>query len=239
MMYMLLQFILTGSLLVAPITQLGLHPLGCPTLTPLWYVRALCCLVLLSPLIVSCLKRFPMLTLAVLWGLYGLVCPYSPMPGWGKLNQFARIGPAPVLGLFYFSLGMAIRLRVLKFAGARCPTAILVSVGLGLVTARVVCVRFGFELAGAYCGFASIPFLLYGLWRIIPTRPLPRILATASFPIYVVHKFFYPIVECWWDKNTIGGYIMTFVSVLILSLTVTCLIRRMSSRFAAVVFGGR
>lgn len=238
-MYLLLQFMLIGQLLVAPITQLGLHPLGCPTLTPLWYVRALCCLVLLSPLIVACIKKHALVTLVALGCLYGLVCPYAPLPDWGKLNELARIGPIPVLGLFYFSVGVAIRLRAIRFTVTRLPGAFFAVIGFGLAIVRVVCVRAGVELVGAYCGFASIPFLLYGIWRVIPVSSAPRILATSAFPIYVVHKFFYPLVENWWNKNTLGGYIMTFVGVFVLSLTMACLIRKMSPRFAAVVFGGR
>lgn len=161
------------------------------------------------------------------------------MPNWTRIDDLLRVGPIPVLGLFYFTLGMSIRMGTLHLVGKGPNPVLCVAVGLALVIARAIMVDCAMEMPGAYCGFASIPFLMYGLWRLAPARQGPRSLATASFPIYVLHKFFYTIVGSWWDKNTVCGYALASACVFVLSYLAVTYIRSLSPKFSSVVFGGR
>lgn len=224
---------------VPSLGQMGFDPFCCPALSPLWYVRALFCLALLSPVILFCLKRCPRVTLITLACLYGLICPYVPMPCWGPIQDLARVGPLPVLGLFYFSLGMAIRLGMFNSSNRRVLSTLCVIVGIALIAFRAISVYSGKGWIGAYCGFFAIPFLMYGGYCLMPEKSMPKIVVAASFPIYVIHKFFYPIVLHWCDKNTLFGYLFASTFVFCLSFVTSVAIRKWLPRFAAVVFGGR
>lgn len=249
--YWLFVMLLARRTFLPSVAQLGLNPFVCPILTPLWYVRALFSLILLSQLIAWGLKRLPRVALLSLGLLYGPACPYCPMPEWGLFRDFVRIGPVPVLGLFYFSLGMAIRLRLIDFAKLKLQPALCMAAGIALVVIRAAAVDLGHGMFAAYCGFASIPFLLCGAWRLMPEVPWPKALTTASFPIYLIHKFFYPLVGPAMSKaacaclgrsyvmNPVLDYVLCFSSVFVLSLMATHVIRRLAPGFASVVFGGR
>lgn len=57
LMYLMLAMALSRHLSLPTPGQLGFDPFDCPALSPLWYVRSLFCLVLLSPIVVFCLKN--------------------------------------------------------------------------------------------------------------------------------------------------------------------------------------
>ena len=95
----------SGAYSIATILKLlGVWYMGVPALTPLWYVRALFCLVVLTPFFLLLLKRFGVVYLFGCFVVYGAVCPWSPIPHWGELQSFARWGVFPVLGVFYLRL---------------------------------------------------------------------------------------------------------------------------------------
>lgn len=239
LLFILFQMCIVRHFTMPSLTQLGLDPFHCPALSPLWYVRALFCFSLLSPALIWLLKKSPLMTLMVFGCLYGVVCPYAPMPRWSLFKNIMRIGPVPVLGLFYFSLGMAIRLGLVKFVWKRTLTVLCFAMGVALVIGRAVLTDFGYGLAGVYCGFMSIPLLIIGFWELIPERLWPKVLIASAFPIYLTHKFFYPFVAHWCDKTSLFGYFSLFVCVFALSLVATVTLRRLSPKFVAVVFGGR
>lgn len=242
LMFLLFDMILTRQFIMPSFGAIGLNPFGCPALSPLWYVRALICLVLISPVILLGLRKSPEATLLVMLFLYGAICPYYPMPQWGRLEDLVRVGPIPVLGLFYFTVGMAIRLGSLRGIIEKAMNfspIIWIVLGFALVITRAVVVDDGLGLLGAYCGFASIPFLIFGFFRMVPAKRGPNWLVLSPFPVYVIHKFFYPIVGRCVDKNTLQGYVLSFVCVFVLSLLATCIIRSSSPKISAFVFGGR
>lgn len=227
---------------VPALWEIGLDPFRCPVLSPLWYVRALVCLVLMSPAILWGLRKSSVMTLLALLFLYGVICPYSPMPRWDRLKDFARVGPIPVLGLFYFTVGMALRLGKLNDVIERVgkvASIIWLVLGLVLVVARAIVIDIGLELLGAYCGFASIPFLILGFWGMVPKQKGPSWLVLSSFPVYVIHKFFYPIVGRCIDENIPCGYVLCFVSVFVLSIVAANIIRNALPKISAIAFGGR
>lgn len=88
--------------------QLGLWYTGCPLLTPFWYVRAIFVLCVISPGLLWCIRKGQGIFLACLLAVYGYVCPFSPLPEWGAVENLARLRIFPVLGVFYFCIGAAI-----------------------------------------------------------------------------------------------------------------------------------
>ena len=88
--------------------QFGLWYTGCPLLSPLWYVRAIFVLALISPLILWSIRKIGVPFLVVLFVIYGILCPFWPVSEGGVLQEFFRVGIFPVLGIFYVALGMAL-----------------------------------------------------------------------------------------------------------------------------------
>ena len=112
-------------------------------------------------------------------------------------------------------------------------------IGLMLSFCRAVAIRHGQEWFAVYCGFASLPFLIYGLWKLMPEKPWPQAVVTASFPIFLIHKFPLPVVQRLIDKNTPLGYVLMFACLYLASLLMAIAIRRFLPQVAAVMFGGR
>lgn len=107
--------------------QSGLWYSHCPLLSPLWYVRALVELAILSPLLLLFIQRFRIWGLVMLFLLYGALCPYAPMTPWTWVQDVTRCGLVPVLGFFYFSLGMAISLGFIRELSCPPPFGVALS----------------------------------------------------------------------------------------------------------------
>lgn len=113
----------------------GANPLWFPCLSPLWYVRGLFVLVLLSPL----LKRVVSLgwpALLCLFVVYGLICPGPSGEGW--LYELTRCGVLPLAGVFYFTLGMAIRGGVISVHVTTKKSVCALIIGLSLDFMQVI-----------------------------------------------------------------------------------------------------
>ena len=220
-------------------SQVGLWYTGCPFLTPLWYVRALFVLVLVSPLLLWALEKTGGYILLLLFALYGIVCPYYPMPEWNALKDFARVGILPVLGVFYFSFGLAISTG---FAGSR-PVSLSpwlsLGIGLGLLFLRAVCEDAAFPMGACYLGFFALPFLLYGAWRLVPSGKWPDWLVKNAFPVFLVHKYCLSPIK----KLPLGDGVFSYLACALLvfagALFAANVIRRLSPKCAVVLFGGR
>ena len=96
----------TGQLVCADILNwqyirkfYGIKLTGCPGLTPLWYVRGLFFLVLLSPILQGIL-RLKWFGLVILFAVYGVFCPGPD--GSGFIRGLTRCGvcPWPVSSIF-------------------------------------------------------------------------------------------------------------------------------------------
>lgn len=236
----IMRMVLLREFSVPTLDMIGLNP-GCmPVLSPLWYIRALFCLVLISPLILRMLRKWPLCVLVALGCLYGIACPYAPLPEWDQFRETARIGPMPVLGLFYYSAGIAIRIGLVKSDRIeKIPPSMVFGIGLALSFSRAVAISHGQGWVAAYCGFASLPFLIYGLWKLMPEKLWPQSVVAASFPIYLIHKFPIPLVHRLIDKNTPLGYVLYVSCLYLVSWLTAIAIRRFLPRAAAVMFGGR
>lgn len=177
----------------------GFNPFWFPCLSPLWYVRALFVLVILSPLlsILAC-KWWCLLLLFV---IYGVLCP-GPS-GNGLLFGFFRFGLS-LAGLFYMTLGMAVRQEyiLLRFGKFRCWFGIVL--GLTLIIVQAVLIRSGWHHA-QYLGWLAIPCMGYGVLGVMLTSQLPRYLVGCAFPVYLIHKFLYLFVPDSWRGGGRGA----------------------------------
>lgn len=221
--------------------QFGLWHTECPLLTPLWYVRALFVLVLLSPLLHWVLRKTGGYILLLLFALYGIVCPYYPMSDWNALKNFARVGILPVLGLFYFSFGLAISMKFIETKRISLSPWLSLSLGLILMFLRAVCQDISFLRGACYLGFFALPFLLYGAWQLIPSGKWPDCLVKNAFPVFLIHKF-----GLWFIRNKriplehgVISFLVCALAVFISSLFAANVIRRFFPKCSTLLFGGR
>lgn len=217
----------------------GLHYAWMPKLTALWYLRGLVVLVLLSPLLVIYLKmRWAGLILLFL--CYGFVCP-GPK-GDGFIYALTRCGIFPMAGIFYFTLGLFIGRNKIQFKVTKNISLVCLFIGLLFSFMQALFYYQGLTIWMQYWGWLAIPLTMLGIWGLTPSTKWPKWLVTSSFPVYLIHKFFFPhrIVE--YVTNNGGGIILCCLVasvVFILSIGVTLVIRTLMPKRSSLLFGGR
>lgn len=220
--------------------QIGVWYTGCPLLTPLWYVRAIFVLTVCSPVIIWFVKRAGVWYLALLFAVYGVVCPFWPLPEVSAFEWFARVGVFPLLGMFYFALGVAIREGVVGEANLpKWVSAASLCAGIVFACVRAVFVWKGIPCA-QYLGFACVPFALYGAWGLVSGREWPKWIVTSSFGVYLIHKFILTVFKYIVQPNlNVGVYLGMAFAAFAFSLAVVVIVKRVTPRVATVIFGGR
>ena len=222
------------------LSALGFNLFAQPLNHPLWYVRMLILLVLISPVLVWLLKsRVRRIFLLTIFVCYWLFCPDTGLVKWPeRWFWFVQFG-FPLEGLVYFSLGLM--LSELNGNAMRVPPA-WVCILLCLAGWMLECVLPLYGLPGV--SKLMIPSSLLWMWLIMPDKGLGR-LPELSFPLYVLHV---PIlfvcnltlktvgVRC---VNEIADVFLRWMLVVCLSSGFVVLFRHVSPRFAAWTFGGR
>lgn len=219
-------------------TVLGLDPVVRPRAEPLWFLRSLFVYVLLSPVLVAAIRRFPKLFLVGFF-MFSVCCRMValPSPISGFLWRFIDL-----FGLFYFAVGIALRMYApselkpsIRFA------SICGLIGLSLLATQVASKLCHFSLPTNLVPFMT-PFLAVASWAIIPAIELPKFLAGIGFPIYLIHFFF---LEYWWSIETkvfgapVWTHILVWPIVFLISMLFAHIIRLALPRTAKFLFGGR
>lgn len=163
-----------------PLTMFGLDLAHAPCLAPLWYVRGLLLLILVSPLIAWCMLTMKRTTifLVSLATCYVFVCVLT-IPNYPVYDFFYK--GIPVEGLFYFSCGMLLRRLKCSFC-VRFPWLWL-GIGVAMFLMRTIIVCGG---ASEALRCLAIPLVMLGLFFSMPVRG-GGLLRKMSFPIYVLH----------------------------------------------------
>lgn len=221
---------------------LGIVPWSMPRLRPLWYVRALFILVLLSPLIKMGARKFK-----IGWLLFWFIIPKIVV----KLatsdllwNNFFMHGLplAGVGGMFYFSLGVylrsfkvSVRSRTLFIVCAVCGAATLI--------AQVILRARGMDSpTGMPLPYLRVPALMYAVWYIMPSRPFPEWLTACAFPIYVMHIILLRpavLVLKYFSVGQQTRAILTCLTGMVLAIAITNLLRKFAPRVSNFLFAGR
>lgn len=224
----------------------GLDVLGHPAVVPLWFVRCLLLLVVLSPLLAWPLRRsweLGALWVAVLGGLCPIVSPYIGQTG--TLSWFWK-GTLPVGGLFCFTVGMFLR----RYGPLPTPTrggaCVLVAVGV-VVFAVVGFMEVNDAVLADRLSLLGIAVTLPGVWGLAPAAPWPRALTGLAFPIFLLHTNFVlqpmalalgqtPLAP--WEGR-LPLYLVCGAAAIGISAALAWALRRFAPRAAAVLFGGR
>lgn len=226
------------NLLFGGKTVFGLDLCSRPRSEPLWFLRSLFVYVLLSPVLVAALRRFPKIFLAAFFTV-AVCCRMAALssPIMGFLWRFIDL-----FGLFYFAVGIALRLYAPADLKPSAKIALIGgAIGLVLLLLQVTSKLCGFNLPTNLVPFMT-PFIAVAVWAIIPAIELPELLKGVGFPIYLIHFFF---LEAWWSVETkvfgapVWTHILVWPTVLIVSIVCANLLRRMAPKTASILFGGR
>ena len=236
----------------------GIRPDMMPALSNLWYLRALFIIVLISPLLAWMARQRECVVLASMLLLAVCVAAFVPFPGCGMCRYSAELRYFfPLEGVLYFMVGVCLRLRLfcgifdkLKeylVAKAFLAGGVAIVVGALLLWVRVMFVLTGHRHPAGLAGFAAIPFAMYGVFAMCPRKTVwPRI-ATLSFPVFLLHRFF-----VWWFSGSTSGcpqvdslsssvwwYVVRVILAASCSVVVALAAKKIFPRFSAVCFGGR
>ena len=213
----------------------GVYLTKCPILGPLWYVRCLFFFVLAAPIISKCVTKFKYTWLIACFAAL-LVYTHLLNP---TFQGFFNYGFS-LSGLFYFSVGIFIQLAKPK----ALPTKLAIVfgiVGIALWIAKTICLA---SHDGSALGKLFVPFLLVATWHFMPAKRLPDWLTSCSFPIFLMHEFFFPYVH-FAVKHLPAQYIpfveptINFIVGFFGSIAVTLLLRKHLPGTSRVLFGGR
>lgn len=209
---------------------------GPSSLTALWYVRSLFILVLLSPVLSWMVRKA-----GVIWLIFCFILTIAHRSNpcldcaWWRILDLGF----SLTGLLYFSCGVYLQNATLRPIGkwlsrGLCAAAVLLIL-LGGIQKSSIC-KCGIDLTTV-----AIPFVLYGLWTLVPTSPLWR-LAGMSFPLYLLHLpalYYLRLFVMWLKVDGLLASGILYCGAVGLSLCVAYVLKWKFPRMAEIVFGGR
>lgn len=201
-----------------------------PFLTLLWFVRCLLLLVLISPMVVSLTRsrRVGGVWLCICFTAYGVLSPSAwPSSGWA----WKLFYDFTLMGLFWFSAGIFLRRNPIKI---KFSPFVSLGLGMSLLVLNVLSRKFGFP-GSVYLGWLSLPFLMYGVFALMPTS----FALEYAFPIYILHRFFLTPYQALVKTNSLAGHVGGFAFSVLASIVCIMVLKKMVPKFSAVVFGGR
>lgn len=215
---------------------LGLHPLYCPALGALWFVRCLLVITLLSPLFCVFTHRWSFL-LVFAGFVFALAVDWKfPNPETEWLNIWMLKGWCRAV--VYFGAGVWIRFNCQNISRGGGVRFSLISLAVGWIMLR----------SGNHLLYlVGIPIAILGLWGVLSAREWPRWLTSCAFPIYVLHGFFsmciIGVIACaglqTWAESSALAFVLKWLTVTGGSVLVAVGIRKWSLKMSNVVFGGR
>lgn len=218
---------------------LGLDFTAYPPLTPLWYVRCLFVLVCLSPILDWLNRRVGWAFLALVFLLAFFFCLKAPDPGSAKGLALIGWRGFPPYAVFYFSLGLYINGKEERTWHRHVQIVGLVG---GAMTLIFRLVDRGDPVMLKCVWFAAIPFLVAGVWRVMPSAAWPKWLTGSAFPVYVMHFLW---LAMGLKLLARGGICGDLKGLFVLCIGVGCsvftsvLLQRFAPRLRSVLFGGR
>ena len=218
---------------------LGLDVSHHPLLVPLWYVRSLLIIVLLSPALVWALRR------GRWWIPAAIIPPYVYCCGLHDryaMPWFLFYSTISLAGWLYFSIGVLARRE--HWAEKKCcvPTWVCWATALAVICAGRMALFYGMPRVAWSSWLMGIPPLLLAVWRLVPDRAWPKWFVTAAFPVYVMHYFFEHFLESFvfpFAHPSMWAYVLRAVIVAILSFWAAYLLRTFVPRESSDLFGGR
>jgi len=227
-----------------PFDILGIPFFEGPAITPLWYIATLMYFVLFSFVLYSAMRRsrvhaiITVASTALIFTLWDLISSVYSMPG--PLCRFLYFGFS-LWGLVFFTMGTATRLWMSELPSGR------VRLAFGCVGVVAALVLAPFDLCKDSV-FYLVPTVLcmVGLFSVVPSRPWPTYLTANSFALYALHVpfiyFFSVVLKAVhvYDLTRTGfGLLAEYGVVIVGSVVIACVLRKLFPRTVNLCFGGR
>ena len=228
------------------VRALGLNPLASSAHSQLWFIRCLFLLVLLSPVAKFAVKYInsPLAILA-LYLLIGL--PMSYLVEGSYMYWLFNWSLSPE-GLFYFYVGIVLRLLPNAYRRFTRFGTLSLFAGVLLFLIRVCeLVEFNNSLASFWLTWIATPLTMFGVWTLMPTKPLWGNVRSYPFPIYILHQFVLVAMAGMFGmiglrevvNHSIVLYFVRGGLAIVLCVLVVAVARRLIPKFTSVAFGGR
>ena len=225
--------------LVGFLNSLGFTTCEMPGLYPLWFVRSLFALVVVSPVLVRALS---LMGKGLLVGLFALVL-IGPVVQNLEVSviRIASSVFAVFGGMFYFALGLYVRLHGKKLDLSFGWQVLLGLVGIILTVLGAVGELRGLMFVRAYCLSVGVPLLMLGLWGLIPSVRWPKWLTSCAFPIFLLHVFAIGVYNNFLVRDVSGvlAFAAKYAFSVGLPIVAVVVMRRMLPKVAELAFGGR
>jgi len=213
----------------------GLDLTKMPVLIPLWYVRCLLILVLMSPLLKFLVRKFGLLWLVISSVLMMTAGFYGSATITAILDKSISLR-----GIFYFSVGMYIQDHTFEIKSKR------ILVWCALVGGMLLLCSVYFRVTNLNLDScllrAAIPFLMYAVWSVMPDRAWPRWLTSCAFPMYITHIIFIHVFYTV-SKLMLLGHglrdVLAFCIGVVSPIVMLAILRSVSPKCARILFAGR
>lgn len=210
---------------------------------PIWYLRMLFLLVIISPIVCWCIRRLGLLLPAVLFVIYGV---YNSAIHFSDFWEYVF----SLRGLCYFTIGIAVRLGALRCFSkciSPCGAIIMLAIGIAALGTNTVSRANGLVLLENIADLIMPIPLICGMWVIVANVRLPSCLVENYFPLYVLHGF---VIKLSIIFIVLLGYrpqmdisislsLLRIASAVVASIVFAMLLRRCFPKLATLVFGGR
>ena len=167
---------------------MGVSPFEYPRLWPLWYVRTLIIFVILSPLLGRIVKASWGLLYIVILFLLSIMFEMYHLP---QPIDFVFAKSFSIFGLFFFMSGMFLRLKPIRLP----EWNVVALIGGCCVVLGNACLWLLFGKSFFSRTVCSV-LLIWGFWKFIPERPIPKWLTNSAFAVFVMHPFFFYLWDC-------------------------------------------
>ena len=216
----------------------GLSICGTPIAVPLWYIRCLIVLVVISPICVFAIRRIQWRFLLILY-LMSLIVEGLGLRQEINITMFRFF--FSINGLFWFSVGIYSRLKYPELRGVGFAKSMSYS-ALGcliVLASSLVCYITKVDVHG----LASViytPLLLVGLWPLVPSIPQRGVVQSSTFPIYCMHGLVIYSVS-WANSNEylFASWMFRWIAGMLGAFSVSLILKHVCSPLARFLFGGR
>ena len=209
----------------------GLNILSSPFYSVTWFLRTLFVFVLISPMVLSLMRKWPILTLV---GFYIADCLVR---GGAADCGFLRFFMATE-GLVWFALGVGWRMGVVSIP--KIGNGVKTLLWCGWIFALLGHIAFAaWEVRGPFSWLSLIvPLSMALLFLYVPTRRFPSWLISSALPCYLLHMFFLSVfrIAVTTSRNfalvVIGEILFAFLG----SVAFSMLIRRVGRPVGKLLF---
>ena len=210
------------------ISWFGLVPWHNPAVPACWFLRALFCFVVASPILNYIVgSRTVGGMFAMILCIIAIYCKYI---GFNYIERH-------LLGLASFSTGILIyRLKHNNiFYSRKYGSAICITLLIG------VCITF-WRPSYHWLYMLTIPFTIIGLWGLMPSKKWPEYITRSAFPLFLTHQMVFMFIP----KSVMGFmvgdfwlYIGLCLGAILVSAAFCATFRTLCPSLANIAFGGR